>query len=132
MPDQVVIRIPPSTPHIGLVRATASALAALQDFTYDQITDMHIAIDEICSRIMATSDAPLSRLEVTFELEAGGIRVTACGDSPLKPGARFLNTLSEAILGSVTNSMEVSTQGGVACATFHVGRVEGVSRAEHA
>ena len=41
MADRVTIRIPANTAHVGLVRATASALAALRDFTYDRITDLH-------------------------------------------------------------------------------------------
>src|SRR3989442_13393596 len=95
--DQIVIRVPATTPHIGLVRATASALAALLDFTYDRITDLHIAIDEVCSRIVATSDPAPNRLEVTFLVDPEGLSVSARGDAPLKPGAVLLNVWSETI-----------------------------------
>ena len=107
MTDTITIRIPASTAHIGLIRATASGLAARLDFTYDRITDLHIALDELCSRILATSEPPPSRLEVAFELAGDGLRVTAKGDSPLKDGAAFLNPWSKMILESVTDGIDV-------------------------
>jgi hypothetical protein len=118
--DSVVVRIPASTPHVALVRAAASALAAQRDFTYDRITDLHIAIDEVCSRILATSVPRATRIEVTLAVEEEGIRISACGDTPLKAGTSFLTTLSRTIFDSVTRGVEVLDLSGVACATFLV------------
>jgi hypothetical protein len=120
--DQVTIRIPGTTRHVALVRATATTLAALLDFTYDRLTDLHIAIDEICSRILATSSPRPSRLEVTFTLQEGGIGIEASGDAPLKPGEEFLTTWSNAILESVTDQMQVEVTDGIAVATVRVPR----------
>jgi hypothetical protein len=104
------------------VRATATTLAALLDFTYDRLTDLHIAIDEVCSRILATSSPRPSRLEVTFTLQEGGISIDASGDAPLKPGEEFLTTWSKAILESVTDQMQVEVNDGIALATFQIPR----------
>jgi hypothetical protein len=120
--DQIVIRVPASTPHIGLVRATAGALAALLDFTYDRITDLHIAIDEACSRIMATSDPAPGRLEVVFTVEEQTLGVSASGDAPLKPGATLLNVWSETILRSVTDELDVREASGRARLAFRLRR----------
>ena len=122
MTDQIVIRIPASTKHVALARATATSLAAVLDFTYDRITDLHIAIDEICSRIMATSAPGGRRLELTFALEDGGLRIKACGDGPARANVPFLTTWSKAILDSVTEGFEVNDTDGIACATFFVAR----------
>ena len=122
MSDRVVIRIPASTPHIGLIRAAASALAALQDFTYDRITDLHIAIDEICGRILAASDPSLSRLEVAFEVTAGGIEVRANGNAALKKGVEFLSPWSQAILSSTTSDLDVSSPDGSVRTRFTVAK----------
>ncbi len=122
MADLVIVRIPASTPHIGLVRSAASALAALLDFTYDRIQDLHIAIDEVCSRIMATSQPPSSRIEVTFQLDRGELTVTARGDTPLRTDVQFLTKWSQAILRSVTDSLEIIDSDGSARVTFHLGR----------
>ena len=122
MSDQVVIRIPASTKHVALARATATSLAALLDFTYDRITDLHIAIDEICSRIMATSAPGGRRLEITFHLEDGGLRISACGDAPAHTSVPFLTTWSKAILDSVAEHMQVALNDGVAAASFRIPR----------
>ena len=122
LPDEITIRIPATTTHIGLVRATASALAAFLDFTYDRITDLHIAIDEACSRIVATSDPAPNRLEVTFLVDPEGLSISARGDAPLKPGAVLLNVWSETILTSVTDELHTGEQDGRATLEFRVRR----------
>ena len=114
------IRIPANSAHIGLIRATASALAALLDFTYDRITDLHIAIDEVCSRIMATSSPSPSYLEVTFVFEGGRMEVIAKGDQPVKDGSEFLTSWSRAILESVTQRFEISQADGLSLISFQV------------
>jgi hypothetical protein len=120
--DQVIIRVPASTKHVKLVTATATSLAALLDFTYDRLMDLHIAIDEICSRILATSVPPATRLEVTFDLQDGALRISAHGDSPLGTKTPFLTSWAKTILDAVTDEIEVGDEGGAAYATFSVAR----------
>jgi serine/threonine-protein kinase RsbW len=120
--DRVVIRIPASTRHVSLVRATATSLAAMLDFTYDRITDLHIAIDEICSRILATSAPKARRLEITFMVEEDSLRIKACGDAPARPDIPFLTTWSRAILESVTDGVEITAPEDIACATFSLAK----------
>ena len=90
-----------------MVRQAASALAALADFTYDRLQDLHIAIDEVASRILATSQPPASRLEFAFEIDGGDLTVTARGDSPVREGGQFLTKWSQTILNSVTDRLEI-------------------------
>jgi serine/threonine-protein kinase RsbW len=118
--DRVSIRIPANTAHVGLIRATASALAALLDFTYDRITDLHIAIDEVCSRLMATSIPAPAHLEVTFVIEDGTMQVIAKGDQPVKEGSEFLTSWSRAILESVTEGFDISQPDGTTLISFKV------------
>jgi hypothetical protein len=118
----VTIRIPATTRHVALVRATATNLAALLDFTYDRLTDLHIAIDEVCSRILATSSPRASRLVVTFTMLDGSIQIEACGDSPLKPGEDFLTTWSKAILDSVADELQVEARDGISVARIRISR----------
>jgi hypothetical protein len=120
--DEIIVLIPASTAHIGLVRATASALAARLDLSYDRIMDLHIAIDEVCSRIRATSDPPPSRFEVTFRVEGNTLSVSARGDTKLREGGAFLSPWSATILESVTDGTELEDEEGVVRMTFRVGR----------
>ena len=95
MSDLITLGIAATTGHVGLARATATALAARLDFTYDRLTDLHIAIDEVCGRVLATSDPPATRLELTFEPQPDGLAVTVASDGRLKPGGQFLNAWSK-------------------------------------
>ena len=110
MAEQVHLRIPATTGHIGLARATATSLAARLDFTYDRLTDVHIAIDEAGGRVLAACDPPARHLDVAFEIRPDGLAVSVRGDSPLKPGAEFLNSWSRLILESVATEIEVGDQ----------------------
>jgi anti-sigma regulatory factor (Ser/Thr protein kinase) len=120
--DQVTVRIPASTGHVRVVRATASALGALVELTYDRITDLHIAIDEVWSRILATSGPRATRVEFSFRLEEGGLAVTARADAPMRPGATFLTGWSETILRSVTDDIRIDQVDGAALVLFRVSR----------
>jgi serine/threonine-protein kinase RsbW len=122
--DQIVLRVPASTSHIGLVRAAASALAALLDFTYDRITDLHIAIDEACSRIVATADPAPEKLEIVFTVDRGVLGVSVTGDAPMKPGATLVNAWSETILRSVTDELHAREEDGRARLAFELRRSE--------
>jgi hypothetical protein len=124
--DHITLRIPGTTGHVGLARATASALAARLDFTYDRLTDLHIAIDEVCGRVLATSDPPARHLELTFEPLESGLRISVKGDGSLKPGAQFLNSWSRIILDSVAQDLEIRHEdGGHVSASFVLARETG-------
>ena len=98
----------------------ASAIAAHLNFTYDRITDLQIAIDEVCSRIMATAASRATHLEVTFSVEERTLTVTASGDQPVREGEDFLTTWSKAILDSVTDGVEIAQQDGISRISFQV------------
>lgn len=121
MADEIVVRVPATTGHIGLLRATATALAARLDFTYDRLTDLHIAIDEVCGRILATSDPQARHLEARFVVQDDDVTVTLTGDGKLKPGAEFMNPWSKIILESIAGDVDVSERDGSVVAAFHVG-----------
>jgi hypothetical protein len=122
MAERILLRIPATIGHVALVRAAASAVAARMDFTYDRLTDLHIALDEVCSRVLATSQPPSTRLEVVFEIDPGFLRVSTCGDTPAKAGVEFLNRWSEMILHSVTDRLELTDRSGAVMATFEIGK----------
>ncbi|MFN2544117.1 MAG: ATP-binding protein, partial [Actinomycetota bacterium] len=72
MSDIVTTRIPADTQHVSLLRAVATALAARLDFPVDRIIELQIAVDEVCSRLMAVSRES-TRLDVDFEIVDKGL-----------------------------------------------------------
>ncbi len=120
MSDQVSVVVPASTAHVAVVRAVATTLAARLDFTYDRITDLHIALDEVSSRIMAASDPPAAQLEFTFSLLDGAIEVVSRSDTRLEAHEQFLNPWAQIILESLTESIQVDHRDSFSSVTFLV------------
>ncbi len=120
--DKVRLIVPATTGHLGLARATASGLAARLDFTYDRLTDLHIAIDEACGRLLAASDPPPARLDLIFDVSPDALGVRVQGDAPLKPGAQFLNPWSRLILESIAGDITVEEDADSVAVSFAVRR----------
>ena len=120
--ERILLRVDATTGHVGVVRATATALAARLDYTYDRITDLHIAIDEVCGRILATSDPPATRFDVTFTVEPGALRVEIRGDGSLRSGADFLNPWSKMILEAIAEDLQLHDRNGSILVSFQVAR----------
>jgi serine/threonine-protein kinase RsbW len=108
--DHVTIRIPPLTPYVSLVRALASGLGARLDFTYDQIMDLHIAIDEVCSRLLATTESP-GGLEIRFEVDGIQLTFQARADGTPRADREFLNPLSQMILEALVDRFDIVQDG---------------------
>jgi serine/threonine-protein kinase RsbW len=118
MPGSIRIAIPADTAHVALVRAAASALAARLDFTFDRITDLHIAVDEICSRLLAVSEAP-TRIEVTFDVgDEGSLAIRATVDGGRRADRDLFTEWSRVILDAITDRYDASEPDGMT--TFDV------------
>lgn len=109
---------------MGLARATATALAARLDFTYDRLMDLHIAIDEASGRVIAVSDPPARFLDLTFTTQGDRLAISVQGDGRLKPGAEFLNPWSKLILESVAADLQTTGPDEPVRATFAIDRGE--------
>jgi serine/threonine-protein kinase RsbW len=120
--DQIQLRIPATIGHIGLARATATALAARLDFTYDRLMDLHIALDESSARVLAVSEPRPRFLNFSFGLAPDGLEITVVAETQLKPGAEFLNPWSKLILESVASDLDVRDDGEVVGMRFAVKR----------
>jgi serine/threonine-protein kinase RsbW len=111
MSDTVMVRIPADTAHVALLRAAASALAARLDFPIDRITELQIVVDEVCSRLMAVSQAPGM---ITMELRPtdDGIDIEAATEGPRKIGRELLSEWSRVILEAIAKDIRPDTSDG--------------------
>ncbi len=64
-PSRVELSIPATVEWLALARTTGAAVAARLSFNYDEITDLRLAIDELCLTLV--EGAPATRLEISFE-----------------------------------------------------------------
>jgi anti-sigma regulatory factor (Ser/Thr protein kinase) len=122
MPDTVEVRIPADTPHVALLRAAASALAARLDFPVDRITELQIAVDEVCSRLMAVSQSP-SAIHMEFRVEDDkSIRISAEVDGPRREGRDLLSEWSRVILEAIAKDIAPDLSDGRTALSLRVAR----------
>jgi serine/threonine-protein kinase RsbW len=122
MPDTVKVRIPANTTHVALLRAAASALAARLDFPVDRITELQIAVDEVCSRLMAVSEAPSSiRMEFVVE-EDKSIRILAEVDGARREDRDLLSEWSRVILEAIAKDISPDLSNGRTGLSLRVAR----------
>jgi hypothetical protein len=112
MTEIVTARIPADTPHVSLLRAIATALAARLDFPVDRIIELQIAVDEVCSRLMAvSSDATV--LSIDFEVFEGGLTLRAGADGSRREDREFLTEWSRVILEAIAENISLADDGQV-------------------
>jgi serine/threonine-protein kinase RsbW len=104
----VQIETPAAGEYLAVVRAAATGLAAGLDFTYEQIDDLRIAVDEACAQLIAHR-AGASTLRVAYSVETAALRVEvtvdgAGGGEPPDPLPR--DTFSWQILGAVVDEID--------------------------
>ena len=122
MPDSVVVRIPANTPHVALLRAAAAALAARMDFPVDRITELQIAVDEVCSRLMAVSEAPTS-IRMEFEVDPDrSIRLQAEVDGPRREDRDLLSEWSRVILEAIARDISSDLSDGRTALSLRVAK----------
>ncbi|MFX0576516.1 ATP-binding protein [Nocardia nepalensis] len=61
----VEIRVAASVTQLPIVRGLAETLVLLSDFTLDEVADIRLAVDEVCSTLIAVA-APESSLHCRF------------------------------------------------------------------
>lgn len=85
----VELSIPASVEWLALARTTGAAIASRWSFTYDEIADLRLAIDELCLTLV--EGPPAARIELIYSLEdhalsvrgeAVGVDSTLNGDAP--------------------------------------------------
>ena len=124
MSDTVTVRIPGDTPHVALLRAAASALAARLDFPIDRITELQIVIDEMCSRLMAVTEGPT---HITLELSAGAdsIDLRASTEGPRRSGRELLSEWSRVILEAIASDIRPNLSDGTTALSLSIDRAGG-------
>jgi serine/threonine-protein kinase RsbW len=104
--DEVRLAVPARPEFLGLVRVTAAGLASRLGFTFDQVEDLRLAIDEI-SFGMTGSKGRDGILEVLFHLSPEGLSVRGEGHFSA-PGGAKLSELSEVILNALVDEHSMS------------------------
>jgi serine/threonine-protein kinase RsbW len=73
---EILLTLPVEADWLALARTTCAAVAARADFTYDEIADLRLAIDELCLSLIERSGES-GRIEILYSLIGHAIRVDA-------------------------------------------------------
>ena len=113
----VELRVIADADQLPVVRAVAETLAVLGDFTLDDIADIKLAVDEVCSQLIA-GVVPSAELTCSFVVGESGMQITTTsvvheGRVPKSDsfGWHVLQTLTDSIslsASSVPNGSSVA------------------------
>ena len=104
--DEVRLAVPARPEFLGLARVTAAGLAGRLGFTFDQVEDLRLAIDEICFGLTGSKGRD-GILEMRFLLSPDGLIVNGrgrfSGAAPV-----HLSEMSEVILNALVDEHSMS------------------------
>jgi serine/threonine-protein kinase RsbW len=110
--DTVTVTIPASPEYIQVVRLIASGLASRLGFTYDDIEDLKIAVDELCAYLTGAHGRD-GKIEIAFELAAEKLRITGAGSFADGEKVRTdLSEFSQMILDTVVDTATLEQEDG--------------------
>jgi serine/threonine-protein kinase RsbW len=111
----VALRIPARPEYLRLARLAAADVGARSGFSYDDIDDLKIAVDELCFAVMGDPDngsaGATPALSIRFTTLDDAVEIEGSCDVGETPE---LNELSRAIVTAVVQEYELDGTGGVA------------------
>lgn len=97
-----------ATPHLlRVARLTAAGLASRLGFSFDQIEDVKIAVDELCFALVGTKGRDGS-LTLVYRLQADRLVIEGTGEFPDAGAGLTASDLSTRILSAVVDEHEVN------------------------
>jgi len=101
--DEVRMIVPALPEFLRLARVTAAGLGARLGFTFDQVEDLRLAIDELCFGLTGPHGRPGDRVEIRFRVGTSSLEVEGTGlfDGDHRPAE--LSELSKLILAALVD-----------------------------
>ena len=107
----VGLSIPAGPGLLSLARATAAATAARLDFSYDEIEDLRLAVDELCFSLTGAGDHA-GQLHLTFSFDDDLVEVEGWLEGGPDEAKVVSNDLSETVLDALVDEHGTSERRG--------------------
>jgi serine/threonine-protein kinase RsbW len=112
MPTSTVhLEIPASGAYLSVVRAAATGLAAQLEFTYEEIDDLRIAVDEACTQLLARRGSART-LSVSYHLADAELRVDVSIEAADRGDPLARDTFAWQILSAMTDEVSERVEAG--------------------
>jgi serine/threonine-protein kinase RsbW len=110
--------VPAAPEYLRLVRLTAAGLASRLGFTFDEVEDLRIAVDELCFHLLGDVDdeeagpaAEGRTMDLTYSAATDSITIT--GQTGASGAVPEPSELSEQILDALVDEHEVGSADGL-------------------
>jgi hypothetical protein len=104
--DEVRLAVPAMPEFLRLARVTAAGLASRLGFSFDEVEDLRLAIDELCYGLTGSSGRD-GTVQVRFLLGADSLLVEGEGHFLSEVVEPTLSELSEVILAALVDEHEL-------------------------
>jgi hypothetical protein len=104
--DEVTLAVPAMPEFLRLARVTAAGLASRLGFSFDEVEDLRLAIDELCYGLTGAAGR-VGTVRVRYLLYPDSLVVEGEGDFALDGEAVGLSELSEVILSALVDEHEL-------------------------
>ena len=103
--EEVRLSVPALPEYVRLARLTAASLASRLGFSFDDVEDLRIAVDELCYLLVGPEGRP-GHITLRYSLDGTGLAIS--GQGPGADSAVVVGKLSEQILAAVVDDYQVS------------------------
>jgi len=115
--EEVRLTMPATPPLLRVARLTAAGLASRLGFSFDEIEDVKIAVDELCFALVG-SKGRAGTLTVVYHLSDDELRIDGEGDFGTDGAEPAPSDLSAQILAAVVDEHSVTRDGDIT--RFHL------------
>jgi serine/threonine-protein kinase RsbW len=83
--SDVTVKVPARPEFVHVFRSVIASVAARADFTYDEIDDLRLAVDEACAQLLDVGAETSTLSMMVRPLPGGGVEVVASIDATGAP-----------------------------------------------
>lgn len=104
--DEVRLDVPATPEFLRLARVTASGLASRLGFSYDEVEDLRLALDELCFALTG-SKGRTGSVRLRYTLADGKLEVTGTAQFGSEAAQPSLSEFSHQILSALVDEYEL-------------------------
>ena len=124
--DEVRLAVPATPEYLRLARVTATGLASRLGFTYDEVEDLRLAIDELCFALIGNKGRS-GQVSLRYVMIDAGLQIEGLGSFDDTGAAPKLSDLSKQILAALVDEYEIGGPDDASAASFRLVKTKGAS-----